>query len=331
MNKLNDLEHKIFQIRNEKEFNDIAIFLFHYHYNNNKIYRQFVDNMTIAPVNEVKHYLDIPFLPIEFFKQHKVRTFAGEPETIFTSSSTTGTGESKHYVKKLEIYEKSFILSFENFFGKIKDCVLLALLPSYLERKGSSLIFMTEKLIQLTNNRVSGFYLNNYDELLNKLEILKRTKQKTILIGVSFALLDIAEKYRLNFPELSIIETGGMKGRRKEIIREDLHSKISKAFGTNKIHSEYGMTELLSQAYSLNKGLFKSPPWMKVLIRDINDPLAILKDSSTGGINIIDLANIYSCPFIATQDLGKLHQKESFEVLGRFDHSDTRGCNLMFP
>jgi hypothetical protein len=234
---------------------------------------------------------------------------------------------SKHYVADLSLYEKSFLAGFNLFYGNPEQFIILALLPSYLERKDSSLVFMAEKLIKLSKHSSSGFYLQNYRALVEMLS--GSSGQKVFLIGVTYALLELAEKFRI--PDINgiVMETGGMKGRRKEIIREELHTILRQGFHVAKIHSEYGMTELLSQAYSKGNGIFKTPPWMKVLIRDTNDPKSLLGDHRTGGINIIDLANIYSCSFIATQDLGKTHTDGSFEVLGRFDNSDIRGCNLM--
>jgi phenylacetate-coenzyme A ligase PaaK-like adenylate-forming protein len=248
---------------------------------------------------------------------------------VFSSSGTTGNQNSRHYVKDISLYEESFFRSFEMFFGKPDDYIILALLPSYLEREGSSLIYMVDHLMQKSDHPENGFYLHEYEELSGKLQILKNQGKKVILIGVSFALLDMAERHPLDFPDLVIIETGGMKGRRQELVREELHNRLKKAFSVDRICSEYGMTELLSQAYSMGEGLFMTPPWMKILIRDTNDPFTLIADGRTGGINVIDLANIHSCSFIATQDLGKMNKDGRFEVLGRFDNSDVRGCNLM--
>jgi hypothetical protein len=237
--------------------------------------------------------------------------------------------QSRHPVSDISIYEKSFRRTFELFYGDIEKNTILALLPSYSEREGSSLIYMVDDLIERSRNPSSGYFLYNHNDLYKTLSDLNEKKAPTILIGVTYALLDFAEKYKLDFPELIVMETGGMKGRRGELIREELHEILRKGFGISAIHSEYGMTELLSQAYSFGNGIFSCPPWMRVLIRDTNDPLTILEDNKTGGINIIDLANINSCSFIATQDLGKRFSDGSFEVLGRFDNSDIRGCNLL--
>ncbi|MFZ0489458.1 MAG: acyl transferase, partial [Salegentibacter sp.] len=253
-----------------------------------------------------------------------------EPVQItFTSSGTTGSTTSRHLVTDLSLYERSFQKAFENFYGKTGDLVILALLPSYLERQGSSLIYMAEALIKKSEQPESGFYLHNLEELQQKLTALDKAGKKILLIGVSFALLDLVEKHQFQLKNTIVMETGGMKGRRKEMIRHELHSVLKKGFGVDQIHSEYGMTELLSQAYSHGNGSFECPPWMKLLIRDPEDALNLLPQGKTGGINVIDLANLNSCSFIATQDLGKqLNQKET-EILGRFDNSDIRGCNLL--
>jgi len=323
--KLISLKNQIFNIQSDADFNEFAIEIFHYQYLKNRIYRQFVD-YHLEDIGKVDHFSQIPFLPIEFFKTHKVSCEDFESEIIFRSSGTTGMN-SHHHIANLENYERSFKKCFNSFYGNPGQFVILALLPSYLEQKGSSLVYMVQKLIEESNNPESGFYLYNYDDLVEKLNKLKN--QKVILFGVTYALLDIAEKFEMDLPELIIIETGGMKGRRKEMIREDLHETLCKEFNVKEIHSEYGMTELLSQAYSKGNGLFKTPPWMKVLICDTNDPKTILQPGKTGRINIIDLANIHSCSFISTQDLGRIQLDGSFEVLGRFDNSDIRGCNLL--
>ena len=250
-------------------------------------------------------------------------------EVTFTSSGTTGTITSSHFVTDLGWYTESFRLAFSLFYGNIKNYTILALLPSYLEREGSSLIYMVDDLIKQSGNPYSGFFLYNYDELSYRLKKQKEAQKPTLLIGVTFALLDFIEQYKMDFAQLIVMETGGMKGRREEMIREELHEQLCKGFGVNTIHSEYGMTELLSQAYSNGNGIFNCPPWMKTIIRDTNDPMSLLNDGKTGGINVIDLANINSCSFIATQDLGRVYADNSFEVLGRFDNSDIRGCNLL--
>ena len=318
----------IFQISSKKEFEKITLKVFRFQYDNNPVYKDFCDLLKKDKTN-VKRIEDIPFLPIQFFKSHEVLSSTETIQTTFTSSGTTGMSTSKHHVTNLEFYEESYRLAFRQFYGNIEDYVVLALLPSYLEREGSSLIHMVDDLIQLSNNPESGFYLSNYDELINKLVKLDNEGQNIILIGVTYALLDLVEKKSFNLKNTIIMETGGMKGRRKEIIREELHDVLCKGFGVAEIHWEYGMTELLSQAYSLGEGIFECPSWMKILVRDPEDALTYVKEGKTGGINVIDLANINSCSFIATQDLGKIVGNNSLEVLGRFDNSDIRGCNLM--
>lgn len=268
-------------------------------------------------------------MPVEFFKSHQVVTGGGEPDVVFTSSGTTGMITSSHLVTDVSWYVESFRRAFHLFYGDITEYTVLALLPSYLERKGSSLIYMAQDLTAQSSNPDSGFYLYNHDALFSNLQKQQQLGKPTILIGVTFALLDFVEQYTIDFPELVVMETGGMKGRRKEMIREDLHQTLCNGFGVNSIHSEYGMTELLSQAYSKGEGIFNCPPWMRILTRDPNDPLTLVVGGRTGGVNIIDLANINSCSFIATQDLGKVYADGSFEVLGRFDNSDIRGCNLL--
>ncbi len=321
-------QHTIFSIANEVQFLENALQIFQFQAKNCAFYKTYLSYLNIVP-QEIKTLEAIPFLPIEFFKTHTILSNDQNPEVTFTSSGTTGTTTSRHLVTDVSWYKKSFRKGFELFYGDLKNYAFLALLPSYLERKGSSLIYMVEDLIEGTNNPDSGFYLYNEDELYQKLIQLQQQKQPTVLIGVTFALLDFIEKHQISFPELILMETGGMKGRRKEMIREELHQTLCQGFGVPAIHSEYGMTELLSQAYSLGQGVFHCVPWMKVLIRDTNDPFSILPNGKTGGINVIDLANINSCSFIATQDLGKLHENNAFEVLGRFDFSDIRGCNLL--
>lgn len=318
----------IFHIGSKKEFEKITLKVFRFQYDNNTVYRDFCSYLKKDKTN-VKRLEEIPFLPIQFFKSHEVLSSTEPIETTFTSSGTTGMSTSKHKVTDLEFYEESYRLGFRQFYGNIEDYVVLALLPSYLEREGSSLIYMIDDLIQLSNNPESGFYLNNHNELIEKLIRLDNEGQNVILIGVTYALLDLIEKQQFSLKNTIIMETGGMKGRRKEIIREELHTILCKGFGVSEIHSEYGMTELLSQAYSLGEGIFECPAWMHILIRDTEDALSYVENGKTGGVNVIDLANINSCSFIATQDLGKIVGNNAFEVLGRFDNSDIRGCNLM--
>jgi phenylacetate-coenzyme A ligase PaaK-like adenylate-forming protein len=272
---------------------------------------------------------EIPFLPIQFFKTHKILSSQNKIENTFSSSGTTGSNTSKHYVSDIAIYEKSFQKAFNQFYDNIEDYVVLALLPSYLEREGSSLIYMVDSFIKQSKHKESGFYLNNLSELNKTLLKLESEGKQTLLIGVSFALLDLADNYTFNLKHTIVMETGGMKGRRKELVRSELHSILKQGFGVDNIHSEYGMTELLSQAYSKGNGIFECPNWMKVFIRDPVDALSIFDFEKTGGINVIDLANVNSCAFIASQDLGKINKDGTFEIVGRFDHSDIRGCNLM--
>ena len=320
--------HDIFTISNQKQFDKIALKVFRFQYENNEVYREFCDFLK-TDVQKVKSIEQIPFLPIQFFKSHSVVSTTNPIQTTFTSSGTTGMITSKHLVTDVSIYEESYRKGFSQFYGNIEDYAILALLPSYLEREGSSLIHMVDDLIQLSNHPESGFYLHNYDELIAKLLQLDQTGQNVILIGVTYALLDLVEKHSFQLENTIIMETGGMKGKRKEMIREELHQQLCNGFGVNTIHSEYGMTELLSQAYSLGEGIFECPSWMQILVRDTEDALSYVREGKTGGINVIDLANINSCSFIATQDLGKKYANGSFEILGRFDHSDIRGCNLM--
>lgn len=304
---------------------DLILEYFDFQYKNCDIYRKYTDMLGI----KVKSVNDIPFLPIHFFKTKKIYASNLEPEVIFTSSGTTGQETSKHYVADNDIYTLSYMNGFRYFFGEVSDYTILALLPSYLERQGSSLITMAEGLISASGSEFSGFFLNNHDDLYTTLQILKEKQKKTILIGVSFALLDFSEKYNIDFPELIVMETGGMKGRREEITRNELHYAICKGFGVKTVYSEYGMTELLSQAYSKGNGIYHAPQWLKIIIRDPKDPFKRVPYGTAGGINIIDLANLYSCSFIETQDLGIMHPDGGFEVIGRFDESDIRGCNLM--
>jgi len=321
------LKKEIFNINTYEDFDRLALEVFRFQYNNVLAYRTFC-NLLNTNVSEVKTVEHIPFLPIQFFKSNEIISENLTEQIVFTSSGTTGSITSKHYVADLKLYEKSFLKAFEKQYGNPSSFTILALLPSYLERDGSSLIYMVESLIEKSNNPNSGFYLYETDALIEKLNFLEDSGQKTILIGVSYALLDLIEKRRFQLKNTIVMETGGMKGRRKEMIKEELHQILKKGFGVQKIHSEYGMTELLSQAYSVGDGLFSCPPWMKILTRDTEDAFSYTL-GKTGGINVIDLANLYSCSFIATQDLGKTFDDGTFEVLGRYDSSDIRGCNLM--
>ncbi len=322
------MQDAIFNIQNEEDFTKVALKVFQHQFVNNKVYRSFCDLLYIHP-SDVKSIEQIPFLPIQFFKSHQVLSTIDDVQEIFTSSGTTGNVTSKHLVTDVSLYEQSYLKGFKHFYGNIEEHTILALLPNYLEREGSSLVYMVQDLILKSNNSESGFYLHNLPELILKLKELDASNQKVLLIGVSFALLDLIEKEQFNLSSTIVMETGGMKGRRKEMIRTELHEVLSKGFGVEKIHSEYGMTELLSQAYSKGNGVFECPPWMKILTRDTEDALTIQQAGKTGGMNVIDLANYNSCSFIATQDLGKVHTDTTFEIIGRFDNSDIRGCNLM--
>lgn len=319
---------QLFSIQSDDDFNTLALQLFKHQFEHNSVYRSFCDLVNKHP-SAVSCIKDIPFLPIQFFKTHKVLSSDQNTEAIFESSGTSQSETSKHYVFDLEVYEASFRNGFDYFYGDIEDYAILALLPSYLERSNSSLVYMVNDYIKHSQHTDSGFYLDNLYELKQTLLRLEKEGQKTLLIGVSFALLDFIERYPIKLKHTIIMETGGMKGRRRELIKSELHEHLKKGFSVDTIHSEYGMTELLSQAYSFGNGLFKTVPWMKVLIRNINDPFDILNYGKSGGINCIDLANIHSCAFIATQDLGRFKSDSSFELLGRFDTADIRGCNLM--
>ncbi len=325
---MTELKKKIFNIKTEDEFVKIALDIFQFQAVNNPVYAEYIKILGVD-ISTVNNLDKIPFLPIEFFKSHKVVSSQKEAKAIFTSSGTSGNLTSRHYVPDLGIYEDSFTKGFEAFYGPVNDYCILALLPSYLEREGSSLIYMMEELIKDSEHPKSGFYLNNHEELIDHLKELKEQNQKVLLLGVSFALLELAENYQLDLGDVIVMETGGMKGRRKELTREELHSIFTSRLGVKKIHSEYGMTELLSQGYSKGDSLFETPAWMKILIRDAYDPFSFEKIGRSGGVNVIDLANLNSCAFIETQDLGKIHADGKFEILGRFDNSDIRGCNLL--
>lgn len=317
----------IFSIKTFEEFEEAAQAVFRMQYNHNPVYRAFCDLLNKNPA-DILTVKDIPFLPVSFFKTHTVIHENQSAQQVFTSSGTTGMRTASHHVADISVYEKSFLKGFEYFYGSPKDYIIIALLPSYLERQGSSLIYMMDRLIHETAHSESGFYLNEYDLVAEKLQRLDGGEKKILLVGVTFALLDLVESHRFSLKNTIVMETGGMKGRRKELIREELHEILKKGFGVKTIHSEYGMTELLSQAYSKDDGIFACPPWMQVHTRDVRDAMTLTPGQS-GGINVIDLANYNSCSFLATQDLGKTYLDGTFEVLGRFDNSDVRGCNLL--
>ncbi|HUW05328.1 MAG TPA: hypothetical protein VMW01_03620 [Williamwhitmania sp.] len=323
------LIHRIFNLeKNHVDFDQLVLNIFKFQAEYVEVYREYVNHLGINPHN-VKQVEMIPFLPVEFFKTKEVIAQGKTPEVVFSSSGTTGMVRSHHYVASSAIYSQSFIAAFKKFYGNPNEYCILALLPSYLEREGSSLVYMVDELIKQTGHPDSGFYLHNLDDLAVKLQRLDDSGQKVLLIGVSFALLDLIEQHQLHLNHTVVMETGGMKGTRRELPREELHQVLCDGLGVSSIHSEYGMTELLSQGYSSGSGLFKTPAWMKVIIRDTNDPFSFVAAGQTGGINIIDLANLYSCSFLELKDLGKVHPTGEFEVLGRFDTSDIRGCNLL--
>lgn len=328
MDQKKKLIEQLFKINNNAKFERLALQIFRYQVAHNKIYRSYTKALKID-IENISGINEIPFLPIQLFKNHEVMCGEFVPEMVFESSGTSGLNTSKHIISDLSIYQNSFIKSFNTFYGDIGKYCILGLLPSYLERNNSSLVYMVNELIKRSNFPQSGFYRNNYEALISVINSEKLNDQHIILIGVTYALLDIVENYQLNNPNLIVMETGGMKGKRRELTREELHQKLKKGFNAKSIHSEYGMTEILSQAYSQRDGIFFTPNWMQILIRDINDPFCIVEKGVSGGINIIDLANINSCSFIMTQDLGRQNNDGSFEVLGRFDSSDIRGCNLL--
>src|ERR1043166_1509375 len=345
--------NKIFNV-NEGNFLDLALEIFRFQYQHNSIYKTYVDMLRFNPkkINELRN---IPFLPIQFFKTHRVQTTDFKAVNEFQSSGTTQTINSHHFIKDIELYHQSFTKTFELFYGPVEEWFIGGLLPSHLERMNSSLVFMMDELIRKSGHEQSGFYLYEHERLHNTLKDLENKKQKTLLIGVTFALVDFAREYPSSLKYTTIMETGGMKGRREEMVRHDLHELLRKKFSVDAIHSEYGMTELLSQAYSKGDGIFYCPPWMKILVRDEEDPLEVQSSefrvqspidsrlstaqslltthnsrlTTKGVINVIDLANIYSCSFIATGDAGILYGDGSFEVIGRIDNSDIRGCSLM--
>ena len=318
--------NNIFSV-NESSFDDLCNTVFHFQYQNNPIYHKWVDLIDPFP-SERKIPQKIPALPISFFKEQRVTTGNWQEQKIFESSGTTGMVTSRHYVADTTIYEQSFIQGFELQYGSIQNWCVLALLPAYLERENSSLVYMANKMIAMSNHSESGFYLYNYEALANKLKELELKGQPTLLLGVTFALLDFSAQFPLQLKNTVVMETGGMKGRGRELTRPELHKTLIGRLGLKNIHAEYGMTELFSQAYSKNSGRYYCPPWMKVFVRKEDDPIELLREG-TGLIQIIDLANIYSCSFIATQDIGKLYADGSFEVLGRMDHADIRGCSLL--
>jgi hypothetical protein len=318
----------IFAIGSEKDFNETALAVFRHQYAKNSVYREFVDLLGIDPL-KVGQPEEIPFIPISFFKTKKIVTGTKEPQAVFLSSGTTGMERSRHYVSDLGIYEESLLRCFSRFYGEPSGYMILALVPDPGINPESSLSYMVNKLMEAAHPGEKYFFLNDFSSLFKKIRESKDQEKKVMLIGLTSSLLEFSEQYKPGFPDLIVMETGGMKGKRKEIIREDLHALLCENFKVQRIHSEYGMSELLSQAYSSGGGCFSTPPWVKILIRDPHDPLSFVNTGTTGGISIIDLANFHSCSFLATQDLGRMRYDGTFEVLGRFDNSELRGCNLM--
>ncbi len=315
-------------IHTDNEFNELALKVFRFQQENCSVYQKYVELLGLD-CSRIQHYSQIPFLPIELFKSNRIIANHYETKIIFKSSGTTGQIRSEHHIADTKIYEKSTFASFESFYGPVADWCILALLPSYMEQGDSSLVYMIDKFVSASKNIKSGFYLNNSEQLHKDLVQLDNSEQPCLLIGVSYALLDFFEQHPMKLENVIVMETGGMKGRRKELLKSELHNRLTNLSGQNLIHSEYGMTELLSQAYSIGNNRFRAPNWMKILIREVSDPLQISEYDKSGGINIIDLANLYSCSFIATQDLGRHNSDGSFEIIGRFDHADSRGCNQL--
>lgn len=326
MKSIKDLQERVIKVGVE-DFESLALDVFCLQAEKNPVYKEFLQHLKVAP-KEIKKVLEIPFLPIEFFKTKEIKTGQWKSEALFESSGTTYGVPSRHYVQDVHFYHRCAVKAFERLYGPLKNFVILALLPSYLEREHSSLVAMVQHFMDTAGNPESGFFLHETEALLLRLDKVKKAGKQPLLIGVSFALLDLAERGAA-LQETIIMETGGMKGRRKELVRDELHEALQSGLQVEQIHSEYGMTELLSQAYAKKKGIFETPPWMRVLTREVNDPFSFAAKGRTGGINIIDLANLHSCAFIETQDLGISHTNGTFEILGRFDNSETRGCNLL--
>lgn len=327
MKVFKSLKEQIFSFKDD-DFEPLALKIFNFQAKNNKVYNAFINNLGVK-IENIKSIDQIPFLPIEFFKTHIVKSAHWDSQSYFQSSGTTGLTTSRHYYPDQSYYLENCVNIFSHFYGAPSNYIWLALLPSYLERAGSGLVTMADHFIKEEGSKDSGFYLDQHNLLIEKLEVLSKEKKPVVLLGVTFALLDLAIQNNLKFPELIIMETGGMKGRREELVRNEVHGLLIEKFGVNTIHSEYGMTELFSQAYSKGEGIFHPARTMRVMTRDINDPLTISKHLKSGGLNVIDLANVHSCSFIETRDLGKVYENGSFEVLGRIDNSDIRGCNLM--
>lgn len=318
------LINRIFSIRTEADFNQCALEVFHFQKEHVPVYKTYLE---LIHRPEPKHYSEIPHLPIAFFKTHRILAEGKEVQQVFKSSGTTGMVRSTHFVADLSLYERSFVPTYEQFLGKLEDQIIYALLPNYVSQGESSLVYMVDKLIANTGHELSGYYLENPESLLRAIAEGRTTGKKLVLFGVSYALLDLAE-LKPDLHDVTVIETGGMKGKRKEMTKEEMHSELIAGFGCEYIASEYGMCELLSQAYSDKNGLFELPPWMSISLREVNDPFERLTKEKTGGVNVTDLANLYSCAFIETQDLGRM-EAGKLRLMGRFDHSDIRGCNLL--
>jgi hypothetical protein len=321
-----NIDNSIF-LTKKNNFEKTSLEIFRTQSKNNLVYKKYVEELKVDK-SQINSLTKIPFLPVSLFKTQKIKTTDFKENTFFESSGTTETINSRHFIKDISLYKKSFVEGFKRFYGEPEQWCIIGLLPSYLERKNSSLVFMVDELIKKSGHPKSNFYLHDFEKLSAELKQLESAKQKTLLIGVTYALLDFAERYPMTLSNTVVMETGGMKGKRKEITRQEVYDFLKKQFNLSSIHSEYGMTELLSQAYSKNNGVFECPPWMKVLVRNEDDPFDI-SFTGSGIINIIDLANIYSCSFIATDDAGKVLEDGSFEISGRTDGSDLRGCNLL--
>jgi len=319
-------ENSIF-LTQENNFEETALRIFRNQFANNPVYKKYIEELHLD-WRQISSLSQVPFIPVNFFKTQKIKTTDFKESMFFESSGTTKTNNSRHFINDISLYKQSFVEGFEKFYGEPEHWCVIGLLPSYLERKNSSLVFMVDALIKMSRHPKSNFYLHDFEQLSIALKELEKAKQKTLLIGVTYALLDFAEKYPMSLNHTVVMETGGMKGKRKEITRKEVHDFLKKQFELSAVHSEYGMTELLSQAYSKNNGIFECPPWMKVLVRNEDDPFDIAY-TGPGIVNIIDLANIYSCSFIASDDAGRVFENGNFEISGRIDGSDLRGCNLL--
>lgn len=326
--QISTFKDSLFDIQAPEDFNAAAVWLFHYQAANNPVYAEWLQLLRIQP-ETIQNWQNIPLLPVSFFKTHRVLSGSGAPQISFETSGTTGTQQGYHHITDLQLYETSILKAFERFWGPPADYVFLALLPGYIERPNASLVYMMDVLMRASHRTENGYFLHDHQALANKLAALNARGQKVFLMGVTFALLDFAASHPMPLPHTTIVETGGMKGRRREMVREEVHALLRDAFQVSAIGSEYGMTELLSQGWSRGAGLFENPPWMRVVLKDPQDPLASAEKRTSGMVGVIDLANVHSCAFLATQDLAKMHPNNQYEVLGRFDYADLRGCNLL--